>query len=676
MQKHTVKHLNILFVSLCMIALLSIGTIAFHLKDANMTSLVIPFLALILCIFPLFVIYIKDKITAAADEKQLKQQAYTDEMTQVKNRAAFNLITEQLDAASYPHLSLLMADLNNLKQVNDTLGHPAGDQLIRALVSYLKKAFGHMGTIYRYGGDEFVVLIEDSSAEELRAARASFDKMIYEHSANGGLEIFVAIGTASRNDPSNANLHVMELLILADSSMYQSKASQKAARASYQPVRHQWLEQIDASTGILTFTSFKNRLYSVLSSNILQSPCIINFDLNFSDNHNYLFRWDAGSQLLQKMTSLALSLCGENGFCAHAEADSFWVFTNFATLDLLTERIKQQTALFQRQLGDFVLYPRFGIYQITNRMSPVNDMCTRAACAKHDIEGRLDVIYNIFSSEDHLHRIDNMRLTSYIQCGLKKSEFVPYFQPKYSADGRKIVGAEALTRWLQANESFLLPDEFIALYESSGLILSLDWHILDQVCLFQRKLMDSGVDCVPVSINFSRLHVYESSCAERISRIAAEHQVPPHLIQIELTETALIQNFDQIHRLISSIREAGFAVSLDGFGNGLSSLALLKKLTVDSIKIDQALTADSTDNEIGTSILSHIIAMCRQLGITTIAECVETQEQLDLLYQCGCDMVQGRFLASPLPEKKFELLLRSNQKSGAKISTGIQSTQP
>jgi len=526
----------------------------------------------------------------------------------------------------------------------------------------LNKAFGSMGTIYRYGGDEFIVLIKDASAQSVEQARAHFDRMIEDHCAHGGLEIFVALGIASRTDPQNADLHISELLFLADSMMYRHKAALKAARSSEQPDHRQSPEQIDPATGILTFSAFRRRAHNTLSSKKIPHPCIVNFDLNFSSDYSYLFKWDSESQLLQQLSALALSLCKGAGFCAHAEADSFWILTDYSDPDTLIRQITLETRHFQQQMGDFLLFPSFGIYPIIDDSLPVADMCNRARVAKHDIKGRLDKLYNIYNPSNRLSRSNMLRLTSYIQNGLHSNEFIPHFQPKYSIDGKNLVGAEALTRWIQTNNSYLLPNEFMALYESSGLILSLDWHILKQVCIFLNEQMNASAECVPISVNFSRLHVYEENCAERICHIVDQYALPHRLIEIELTETALIQDIESIRRLISSIRTKGFSVALDGFGNGFSSLTLLKELMVDSVKIDRSLIETSPDSEACIPILASVVAMCQQLHITSVAECVETEAQLTVLRDCGCDMIQGRLLAPPMPAKDFAHLLRSRKK--------------
>lgn len=604
---------------------------------------------------------LQSHVNIASHASQFEHQAYTDAMTQVKNRAAFSLEMDHLDAQTRPRLTLFMVDLNNLKQVNDTLGHPMGDKLICGLVTCLEGAFGPLGDIYRYGGDEFVVILEDSSMEDVLSARERFDHLVLQHGQHGGYEISVAVGMASRMEPLNSNLHVSELLHLADVAMYRLKARQKTAPAPMSGMRHHWMEQIDAATGILTFSAFKARIYDALAAAETTFPCIVNFDLNFFDGYNNLFGWDAGNHLLQKLTIMATNLCGKKGFCAHGDADSFWVFADAPDLDTLKRRITDETHRFQAQLGDCLLFPSFGIYCINELMSPVSDMCSRATSAKKTIKGHFDMLYAVYNAEDHLRRIDNMKLTSYMQKGLDSDEFVAFYQPKFSPDGKHLMGAEALARWSRASGIPSTPAEFTELFEQSGLILALDWYILERTCIFLRRQLDSRKRCVPVSTNFSRLHVYEEDCAERLRRLVNSYHLPHSLIEIEFTETALVQNSNRMLRLISELRQDDFIVTLDDFGNGLSSLGLLNSLSVDIIKVDRTLLENSTRGDMDDSILNFVISLCRHMKIHTVVEGVETKAQFDLLGRSECDMLQGNFLAPAMSEADFETVLAEHQ---------------
>lgn len=604
---------------------------------------------------------LKSHVAIASHASRFEHQAYTDAMTQVKNRAAFNLEIEHLDSQTCPRLTLFMVDLNNLKQVNDTLGHPTGDKLICDLVNCLEGAFGGLGNIYRYGGDEFVVIIKDASMEDVTRARERFDQLVLQHAQRGGCEISVAVGMSSRMDAQYDKLHVSELLHLADMAMYRLKARQKNAPATMPGMRHHWMEQIDAATGILTFTAFKARVYEALAAAENEFPCIVNFDLNFFDGYNNLFGWDAGNQLLQKLTAMAMNLCGKKGFCAHGDADSFWVFADAPDLETLTRRITDETKRFQNQLGDCLLFPSFGIYCINEFMSPVSDMCSRATSAKKTIKGHFDVLYAVYNAEEHLRRIDNMKLTSYMHKGLDSDEFTAFYQPKFSPDGKHLMGAEALVRWSRASGLSASPAEFTELFEQSGLILAMDWYMLEQTCIFLRRQLDNRKRCVPISTNFSRLHVYEEDCVDRMRRLVNSYHLPHNLIEIEFTETALVQNSKRMLHLISQLRQEDFIVTLDDFGNGLSSLGILNTLSVDVIKVDRALLWNSTSGDLDTSVLEFVLSLCRHLNIHTVVEGVETKAQFDMLGRSECDMLQGNFLAPAMSEADFETVLAEHQ---------------
>lgn len=659
--KHTFLYMLFLLLCLAVTCAFLLAVSKYSLSD----TLQLRTIVLLNIVFDFILLFgfaalIRRHLSASAHTEEYEQQAYMDAMTQVKNRAAFDLIVENRNPAQYPNLTLIMTDLNTLKLVNDTLGHPAGDKLICSTVRYLKEAFGSIGTIYRYGGDEFILVIESAPIQTVHEARATFEKLIVDHSVHGGLEISVAIGIASRQETLNAGMHMSELLRLADNAMYQRKAMQKNLLNAFQSQHHQNIIQIDAATGILTFSAFKSRVYEAIAQNTVATPYLVNFDLNFFNGYNTLFGWESGNKILQKLTILACNICGENGFCSHADADSFWVFADYPDLDSLVRRITEETRAFQDELGDFLLFPSFGIYRISNRLSPFSDMCSHAINAKNKIKGHLDSLCSVYTSEDQQLQIDNFTLTASLRHALKMGDFLPFFQPKYSEDGTRIIGAEALARWRQKDGTFTTPNGFKDLYEKSGLILSLDWHILEKICIFLRRMLDAGVTCVPVSVNFSRLHVYEDDCAVRICRMVDEYRLPHDLIEIEITESVLVQRAEPLSTLISSIRANGFCVSLDNFGIGFSSLNILKTNTVDTVKIDRSLTAPSDSPERDKAMIGHLVSMCREMHIRTVAEGIETETQLVFMRQFGFDMYQGAHLSPAIPAFEFEALLKGD----------------
>ena len=223
------------------------------------------------------------------------------------------------------------------------------------------------------------------------------------------------------------------------------------------------------------------------------------------------------------------------------------------------------------------------------------------------------------------------------------------------------MGAEALARWLSAPADSTSPSEFTDLFEKSGLILSLDWHMTEKVCAFLRKQMDAGKRCIPVSVNFSRLHMYEKDCAEHLCRLIEKYQLPRNLLEIELTETANVPNNDRLLNLISDLRKEGFSVAIDSFGSGFASIGLLKNAQVNVVKLDSNLTRPNPDADSDNTVPASIISLCKALNITTVADGIETRKQAEMLTAFGCDILQGRYLSPVLPEKEFARLLESEK---------------
>ena len=461
----------------------------------------------------------------AGRAQMFQRQAYTDAMTGAGNRAAFEMRMEM--AANQPpeQRALFMLDLNNLKSVNDTLGHETGDQLIRCLVEVLREAFGRDGEIYRYGGDEFVVVMEGADQARATQARNALERAIDSHNRRGGCAIDTAIGLAV--DTSASGTPIRKLLHEADANMYAAKQRQKKANAlPHMPPRALRL-QVDPLTGLMPFPAFRQRVFERLSSGSGGAYAILSFDVNHFDGYNRLFGWEAGDQLLKRMAELALALCAPDGFCAHGDADSFWAFVPFDEPEAVFRRVREQAQNFHAPWEELHLFLSFGIYAVDDVRLTVSEMCHRADLAKRSIKGRFDQLYALYDSAQHERQTLNARLLGYMQSGLAKEEFAPYYQPWFASDGVRIVGAEALVRWKHDDGTLTPPNDFIELFEKSGLLLSLDLYMFERVCHAQRKRLDRGLACPPVSVNLSRLHAYTPGGAAEFRAILDRCQLPP-----------------------------------------------------------------------------------------------------------------------------------------------------
>lgn len=241
-----------------------------------------------------------------------------------------------------------------------------------------------------------------------------------------------------------------------------------------------------------------------------------------------------------------------------------------------------------------------------------------------------------------------------------RKELRAFFQPQYDAITGRLVGAEALVRWIKPDKTAVMPGSFIPMLEEGDAIRGLDWYILRDVCAFLQRQQESGNHIVPVAVNFSRRHLYEENFLEQLSGIVDGFGVPRKLIEVEITESAFVDQSEKIAAWIAAIREAGFRVAIDDFGSGLSSLSFVKDISVDVLKIDKSLLSRNCEDEKERIVLESIFNFAHRLKLTTVAEGVETREQLGFLRTCSCKVIQGFLFAKPMPAEEFAELCRQD----------------
>lgn len=255
--------------------------------------------------------------------------------------------------------------------------------------------------------------------------------------------------------------------------------------------------------------------------------------------------------------------------------------------------------------------------------------------------------------------INRDNIGTLIKKAIENKEIKVYYQPKHNAVNGKIQGAEALARWQMSDGVMISPGMFIPLLEELGLIVDLDWYMLCETCLFLANELKAGRHVVTVSVNFSRFHAKEPKFAERLAETVDKYGIPRRLIEVEITESALAFDGADIIKFVRAIKDAGFEISIDDFGSGLSSLNFVKDVPASVLKIDKSLLSGNCENEKERIVLESIFDFAHRLKLTTVAEGVETKEQLGFLRTCGCELIQGFLFAKPMPEEDFREALKS-----------------
>lgn len=265
----------------------------------------------------------------------------------------------------------------------------------------------------------------------------------------------------------------------------------------------------------------------------------------------------------------------------------------------------------------------------------------------------------LFSDSMMKEMVQQLELVQNLPNAIADEELTVYYQPKIECGTEKVMGAEALVRWIKPDGSFIYPDQFIPLFESNGLIVEVDYYVYKKVFEYIRHCIDEGVPIVPISMNISRTHLVSDEIFHYIKDLFDKYQIPPGLVEFELTENIYMENIDSTLTLINDLRNMGIRISMDDFGSGYSSLNVLNNLPIDVLKLDRVFMTNTLNNN-QQIILTSIVEMAKKLNISVICEGVENYSQSKFLSNIGCDMIQGYYYSKPLSQKNFALYLANH----------------
>lgn len=239
-----------------------------------------------------------------------------------------------------------------------------------------------------------------------------------------------------------------------------------------------------------------------------------------------------------------------------------------------------------------------------------------------------------------------------IEHALWEKQFHIYFQPQYNHANGRMIGAEALVRWIHPQYGLQLPNTFIPLFESEGYITKLDLYVFEELCRFQRKCLDNHIDTVPISFNISRHDLYVENFIETMEKIRAQYNVPVNYLRVEILESAAVGGNEHFAKIVEKFHSFGYPVEMDDFGSGYSSLGVLKDVKVDIIKLDMAFLRGKIGGR-GGIIISSVVRMAHWLKTPVIVEGVEEIAQADYMKSIGCQYIQGYLYSKPVPEGEF-----------------------
>lgn len=426
----------------------------------------------------------------------------------------------------------------------------------------------------------------------------------------------------------------------------------------------------DAVTGIYTKFKFYRTVRELLSENTEETFAFARFDIDRFKMINNFYGVKEGDKVLQSVASelRRISTVFDHFVYGRLENDVFAVCMPFKeeNVELLVNALQINLRKVNK---DYNIKVSCGVYVINDDTLDVSEMYDRAFLAAKSCKGKF--VQSIAYYNESM--IEDMRQEQFIinevNRAIDEEQFEVYLQPKINLVTDRSYGAEALVRWNHPEKGMISPGEFIPIYERNGIIGRLDQYMWRRVCKLLRRWLDEGKQPNPISVNVSRVNIYNPQLVQIFKKLLTEYQIPAELLNLELTESAFMEDQDLIMRMMSNLHQLGFKIMMDDFGSGYSSLNVLKDMEVDYLKVDMKFLQDQEFNGKGEKVLTSVIRMAKWLHLPSIVEGVETLEQVDFLKCIGCEYAQGFYYARPMPVADYEAFIAREEAMGAKCST-------
>lgn len=416
-------------------------------------------------------------------------------------------------------------------------------------------------------------------------------------------------------------------------------------------------ERIDSLTGLYRPSEFMRRANTFLKTRRDGTWCVATVDMGHMRLFNEWHGQAEGDRVLADVGTVLKNIeNGDMGVAGHWGQDDFCILIPFEhnTIHQIYSRVREAVARHDDGVG---FWPSMGVYPIDSSEEITIDAQAKAMYtnqrAKNDFKERIA----IFCPAEYEREVAFHRTLTEFQYALSNGRITYHLQPQVDMKTGEIIGAEALTRWIDKDSSLISPATFIPALEESGFVVTLDKYIWQGVASWLRERINRGLRVVPISLNVSRVDILACDVAEYMGALAAQNNLPPKLMRIEITETAYTGESEAVDKLTADLHARGFSTYMDDFGTGQSTLAMLKNVNVDVIKLDRAFVPVDGDHGRSTQIISSMLEMAHSLHLPVVVEGVETNEQANMLRQMGARYAQGFLYYRPMPAEDFEVLL-------------------
>ena len=422
----------------------------------------------------------------------------------------------------------------------------------------------------------------------------------------------------------------------------------------------------DNMTGLCNLTHFYDKLNNYIQQKkwLNKIASILYLDVDGFKIVNDSLGHAVGDKLIIAISNRLLSIIDYKHILARGFGDEFLILmkdTNPESVDYYANRIINGFRNpFYIDSHEFYLSMSIGISYYPENGQDARALVKNAKIALYNVKenGRDNVkTYDISLKEKSEIQT---KIKNNLRRALEREEFLIHYQPKVMIGTGEIIGSEALIRWNHLGYSMVSPSDFIPIAEESRLIIPIGDWVLQNVCKQQIEWEKKGLQPMRIAVNISAIQLQNKSFLSTVQQILKDTKLDPNNLEFEITESALIYNFNSSNEVLNELRKMGISISLDDFGEGYSSLNYLRNLNIDNLKIDRSFIKDILIDKKNADIVKGIIEMAHALDITVTAEGVEENDQLELLKSFRCDYIQGYLFSKPLPKIDYEKLMQSD----------------
>ena len=415
------------------------------------------------------------------------------------------------------------------------------------------------------------------------------------------------------------------------------------------------LLEVDQLTGLMTISKMTEELANLLKTAKPNQYYILSLDIDDFKIINQTYGFEKGNELLCAIANSIKHYTSNDTLVCRLQNDVFILVGKSALLPNFSE-------------DNFMISPK--VYDDITKLVGINNIIHFSAgcCIIEDVHISIEKLVDDVRKARNISKLKHgNRITFYseelksqtekedeinrtMEKAIENKEFFIVIQPKVELETGKLVGGEVLVRWEKEDGRFIFPDEFIPLFEKNSFIITLDKYVFEETCQFVKN---ADVKLPHLSINVSLMTALSDNFIEYYMEILNRYELKPNQFELELTESAVDFDFEKIREISIKLKELGFTLSIDDFGKGASSLARINNLDVDVIKLDKGFITNNINKEKGNAVVANTISLASDLGITTLAEGIETKEQEELLIELGCDLGQGYLFDKPLSMEEF-----------------------